>query len=77
MFLISRQLFTAAGADHSPDITFGKPASVVAVSLTIPDIRQAVGGKVSHDAALIPVGAALHHAAVIKNVNLFHQSPAP
>lgn len=75
--LLSRKLFTAAGADHPFYIAFSKPAAVSGISLTIPDIRQAVGGEIPHNAALLPIGTALQHAAIIKNVNLLHQPPAP
>jgi hypothetical protein len=34
-------------------------------------------GQIPHDAALFPVGTALHHAPVIKNVDLLHQPPTP
>ena len=70
--LFLRKLLAAAGADHPFDIAFCKPAAVSAVSPTIPDIRQAVGAEISHNAALLPVGTTLHHAAIIKNVNLLH-----
>ena len=43
----------------------------------MPDIRQAVPGEIAHHALLFPIGTALNHPAVIENINLFHQAPAP
>ena len=70
-------LFAAAGTYHPLNIAPGKPATEIGIMAPKPDVSQPVPGEIAHDAVLFPISTALQHPAVVENVNLFHQAPAP
>ncbi len=59
-----------AGADHSGHLPRGQPGAELAVAGAAPYVVDPFPRQVAHDALLLPVGAALHHAAVLEHREL-------